>query len=447
MATLPDYKFLDARIKYLPRRQVLAMQSERLRNMVHYIYEEAPFWRKKFDAAGVKPGDIKGLEDLHRVPFCTKSELQADQAAHPPFGSYVCTHRTQWRYFAATSGTTGRPLRRVISGRDWGYMVDAFQREPSLGPGDISITLGPIDGMLGPSLSFAYAERVGAITIAAGMYDTETKVRMIAELKPVSISGSASYLLHLLEVAERLQIDLSKAGLRSVTSVGEPGAAIASTHKKLKQGFGDVIIGDGYGLTELAALGGGCAGNPALHVSADIVITEIVDPETGRQLPRGEPGEVVFSNIFGNTQPLLRYRTRDISRLSLDEVCPACGFSGAMLEGSIVGRVDDMIWYHGVNVFPTAIEETLGQFDELTAEYQILIDGGESTARMTIRCESSVDINGRAAEELGKRVTEGIKRAIRVNACVELLAAGTLPRSTGRSKLRRVVDKRRDAES
>jgi len=154
-----------------------------------------------------------------------------------------------------------------------------------------------------------------------------------------------------------------------------------------------------------------------------------------------------FSNIFGNTQPLLRYRTRDISRLSLDEVCPACGFSGAMLEGSIVGRVDDMIWYHGVNVFPTAIEETLGQFDELTAEYQILIDGGESTARMTIRCESSVDINGGAAEELGKRVTEGIKRAIRVNACVELLAAGTLPRSTGRSKLRRVVDKRRDAES
>ncbi|MEC7768984.1 MAG: phenylacetate--CoA ligase family protein, partial [Acidobacteriota bacterium] len=128
MMMLPDYTVLDPSLERLPPAELHALQAERLRQMVAYVYDATPFWRRKLDAAGVTPGDVSGLDDLSRLPFCTKEELQADQAEHPPFGSYVGVDRAQLRKYMMTSGTTGRPLRRVFSARDWGYVLDRFQR-------------------------------------------------------------------------------------------------------------------------------------------------------------------------------------------------------------------------------------------------------------------------------------------------------------------------------
>lgn len=440
---LPNYLILDPRVDQLPPAELRALQGERLRHMVHYVFARAPFWRRKFDAIGLKPEDIRGIEDLSKIPFCTKEELQQDQLEHPPFGSYVCTAPSQWQHYAATSGTTGRPLRRVLSARDWGYILDRFRRKPGLKPGDVAMILGPTDGLLGPTVAIESVRCLGALPIQASMHDTETKVRMIAELRPAFITGTASYLLRILEVADQLGIDLAQAGVRVVSSVGEPGAAIEGTRKRLQDGFGGATISDGYGLTELFPLGGRCPGNDALHIVPDMAITEVVDPVTGAPLPPGELGEVVFSNIVNDTQPLLRFRSRDLSRLAREAVCPACGFAGARLEGSIVGRVDDMIWYHGVNVFPTAIEQVLGGFAELGSEYRIEIDGDEALPKMTIRVETRAGLAPAATAELAQRLAVALLGAIKVNAAIELLPPGELPRSDGRRKTRRVVDHRR----
>src|SRR5262249_4295037 len=161
-----------------------------------------------------------------RIPFCTKEELQADQRVHSPFGSYLATDTKRLVRFTTTSGTTGRPLRRVFSARDWGYVLDRLQRSSPVGPGDIVMTLGPVDGLMGPTASAEAHARAGAMVVLAGLFDSVAKVRLIAELRPTIVSGAASYLLHLIDVARSEGVELASLGIRTVISVGEPGAAI-----------------------------------------------------------------------------------------------------------------------------------------------------------------------------------------------------------------------------
>ncbi len=444
MPELPDYVVLDLGLERLPIGRLRELQAERLRAMVHYVYGATPFWRTKLDAAGLTPNDVRGLDDLALLPFSTKEELQEDQRAFPPFGSYVATPRTRWVKFFATSGTTGTPLRRVFSARDWRYVLDRFQRNPHVGPGDISITLGPIDGLMGPTAGAEHTSRAGAMAVLAGMYDTRTKVRLIRDLRPTVVIGTTSYLLYLIEVASEMEVDLRALGIKGVLSVGEPGAAVDATRRRLTDGWG-AFVNDGYGMTELFPLGGGCRTSRSLHIASDFVITEIVDPETGRQLPPGEPGEVVYTNLVGDTQPLLRYRTRDIARLADPEPC-TCGFSGTRLLNSIEGRVDDMIWFKGVNLFPSAIEAVVRQFDELTAEYQVVLEGERSRSTLTVRVEAANAVPSEAQEALRERVAQALTGAIRVKAAVELLPQGALPRAEGRGKVARVIDRRTAVE-
>jgi phenylacetate-CoA ligase len=435
VSALPDYRVFDPGNDRLPLDRLRAMQADRLKAMVHYVYTHAPFWRRKFDDAGLKPEDIRGLDDLERIPFCTKEELQADQREHPPFGSYVACDRRALVRFMSTSGTTGRPLRRVFSARDWGYVLDRMQRNSPLDAGDVVVTLSPIDGLMGPTASAESSARAGALVVLAGLYDSAGKVRLIDELRPTLVSGAASYLLHLIDVARREGIDLATLGIRTVISVGEPGAAVPATHRRLTEGWG-AFVRDGYGLTELFPLGGGCRYSSSLHIASDLVIAEVVDPETGVPVPRGERGEVVYTNIVGDSQPLLRYRTRDIARLAADEPC-ACGFTGARLAHAIEGRADEMIWLRGVNVFPSAIEAVVRGFQELDDEYEIVVDDAEGLPALRIRVEMRPGANARP--DLEARVGRAITNAIRVSSDLELLPFGTLPRADARAKKRRVV--------
>jgi phenylacetate-CoA ligase len=443
MTRLPEYLILDPKIDRLPRPALRKLQSQRLRAMVRYCYGETAFWRHKFDEVGLAPGDIRGIEDLPKIPFCTKAELQADQQANPPFGSYVGIPRSHWARFAATSGTTGRPLRRVFSARDWRYMIDRFRRNPTVGPGDVAVVLGPIDALIGPSVSSETLSAMGAMVAHAGLYDTHTKIRLICDLRPTVVSGTASYLLHVLEVARDMGVDLASLGIRTVSASGEPGLAAEQTREVLLRGWGAQRIADGYGMTEIFPLGGNCPHSSALHIASDIVATEIVDPDSGVPLAPGETGEVVITNLVGDSQPLLRYRSRDISRLATSEAC-ACGFTGARLEGSILGRVDDMIWFRGSNVFPSAVETVVRAIPGLSPEYQIEISANAALPVMTVRAEA-LRPGAPAAEmdSLRARLAAALREAIRVSATVEILAPGALPRPDGRAKMRRVVDRRK----
>jgi phenylacetate-CoA ligase len=442
MNVLPSYLILDPKVDRLPPPLLRELQSERLRNMVRYCYANTPFWRRKFDSAGVRPEDIRSLDDLPKVPFCTKAELQADQQAHPPFGSYVGAPRSHWARYFATSGTTGQPVRRVMSARDWGYVLDRFRRNPVAGPGDIAVVLGPVDGLVGPNASNESLAAMGAMVVQAGLYDTHTKIKLISELRPALVSGAASYLLHMVEVAQEMGVSLSTLGVRALSSVGEPGGANEGTRERLKLGWGVQHVGDGFGMTEIFPLGGNCIHSTSIHIASDLALAEIVDPESGEPLPPGEVGELVITNLVGDTQPLLRYRSRDYARLATTGAC-ACGFTGTRLEGSILGRVDDMIWFRGANIFPSAIEAVVRRIPELTAEYQIEIFGDGALPQLLVRAEAQrPDLPSDELIALRLRLGQALKDAIRVAAKVEIVRPGELPRPDARRKMQRVVDKR-----
>ena len=369
------------------------------------------------------------------LPLTTRAELGAEQAEHPPFGDYTCSPRETWMGVFTTSGTSGRKLKRVVSWRDWRLMIGLLHRNPAPPPGEIFMLLGPVDGLLGPSVGVEAARQRGSIPVLAGMWDTRTKVQAIAELRPGVIAGAASYIVHLSEVAAEMGVDLSACGLRAVTSFGEPGAAIEATHATIGERFGVEQIVDGYGLTEVWPLGGNCPQSRALHIPEDVVAVESIDPESGAPVAEGEPGEIVLTTLVGDSHPLLRYRTRDVGRLIVGEPC-ACGSTFARIE-RIEGRTDDMIWYRGANFFPSAVEEIVRRQEGLSPEYRIVLDDGpRGLPVVTIQVEGDT--------RLRARVRESLRGGLGVNPELEVLAPGTLPRAE-QGKAKRVLDRRAGA--
>lgn len=437
VAQLPEYVVTDPAYLSLPRDELERLQGERLRTIVGYVWETSGFWRRRLEDAGLEPGDVRAAADVRRLPFTTRADLDAEQAEHPPFGDYTCSPRETWMGVFTTSGTSGRKLKRVVSRRDWDLMLDRFLRHPAPPPGEISMLLGPTDGLLGPTVGVEMARRRGGIPVQAGLWDTRTKIRMIDELRPAVVSGAASYLIHLSEVAAELGVDLARCGLRAVTSFGEPGAAVEATLQTIRERFGVEEVFDGYGLSELWPFGGNCPHSRALHIPEDFVIVECVDPETLEPVPEGEPGEIVYTSLIGDTHPLLRYRSRDIGRLTWSEPC-ACGTTFARIA-RIEGRTDDMIWYRGVNFFPSAVEQIVRKQEGLSPEYLIVVDDGEKGLPVvTVQVEA---LGEDAPGELRSGVRAALKGGLGVNPEVEVLPFGTLPRGEG-AKTRRVLDRR-----
>jgi phenylacetate-CoA ligase len=439
---LPNYTVLDANLEFQPEDAIRSLQSERLSLQVHQCYQSSSFWRRKFDGMGLTPEDIGGLSDLHKIPFCTKAELLEDQGKYPPFGSYLSVHPSRLAKYFTTSGTTGRPLTRVYSDRDWTYIRQRFQRKPFLKHGDTAVLLGPTDGLLGPTAAVDSWEAMGALVIRAARNSTEEKIRIIHRLKPKLVCGTASFLLYLAEKARNEDMPFHRmGGVGILLSVGEPGAAIPATRERLLKGWSAQTVIDGFGITELFPMGGSCPGCRDTHISNDFVIVEVVDPETGEILPPGMPGELVYTNIIGETQPLLRYRSRDIGRIAPFAPCPACGSTATRIVGGIQGRVDEMIWYKGINIFPSSVEAVVRGFREFTDEFEIVLRQDGEVQTLLVRAEAVSGLSTEEREGLRERVSQRLVEALEgVHAGVEILDEGTLQRTE--YKGRRVRDLR-----
>jgi phenylacetate-CoA ligase len=432
--TLPDYDVEDPVIDRLSRGAIEALQDERLRALIPYVRERSPFWRRKLDEAG---REIRALEDLPALPFTTRAELNAEQEAHPPFGEYTCTPPESWTWLFTTSGTSGRKLKRVVSHRDWELFLGFFKRGGRPEPGELVMTLAPIDGLAGPTASVEALRRAGGVPILAGTWDTRTKVRMIEELRPAGVSGVPSYVVYLSEVAAEMGVDLSTCGIQRVHVLGEPGGAVPATRATIEERYGAPVI-DGYGLSEVWPLGTNCPHSWAFHLHEDFVVVECVDPETGEAVPEGEPGELIYTNLIGDTHPLLRYRSRDIGRVTRSTPCE-CGHTHVRIE-RIEGRSDDMLWYRGVNFFPSALEDVVRRQDGLSPEYRIVLelqDGG--LPRMTVQVEA---LGSPDDPRLRAAFAAEVRGALGVGPEIEVLAQGSLPR-TEQGKARRIVDRRR----
>ena len=423
----------------LPREAMEALHLKRLRDLTDRVYSTVPFYRRKLTEIGYKPGDLRKLEDLSRLPFTTKDDLRENY----PFGLFAVPMERVVRIHAS-SGTTGKPVVVGYTRRDVDTWSELMARTLSCGgttSGDIvhnAYGYGLFTGGLGAHYG---AEKIGAAVIPMSGGNTKRQILIMKDFGSTILCCTPSYALNIAEVMAEEGVEPSQLRLKCGLFGAEPWTEgmRREIEKKLHIHARDI-----YGLSEV--IGPGVASEcieekHGLHVFEDHFIPEVIDPETGKPLPHGEAGELVFTTLTKEAFPVLRYRTRDISRL-LPTAC-SCGRTLLRME-RISGRTDDMLIIRGVNVFPSQIESVLMAVEGVEPYYQLVVSREGTLDVLEVHVEVNEPIftdEIKGLERLAKRVEDEIKDLLGVSCKVRLVEPKTIQRSEGKAK--RVIDKRK----
>ena len=417
-------------IETASRDEIAALQRTRMADTLRHAYANVPHYRRAFDAAGVHPDDFHDLADLARFPFTTKADLRDNY----PFGMFAVP-RERIARIHASSGTTGKPTVVGYTKADLDVWADVMARSIRAGGGrpgmrvHVAYGYGLFTGGLGAHYG---AERLGCTVIPMSGGQTERQVQLIQDFAPDLIMVTPSYMLALLDGFRAAGIDPRGTSLKAGIFGAEPWTN--AMRAEIERDF-DMHAVDIYGLSEV--MGPGVASEcvetkDGLHVWEDHFYPEIINPETGAVLPDGAPGELVFTSLTKQATPVIRYRTRDLTRL-----LPGTARSMRRME-KVTGRSDDMLIVRGVNVFPTQIEELVLARVELSGHYQIELTRKGRLDEMLIRVEARPD--GFGATDTALALALMVKERIGITARVEALPPGGIERSLG--KARRVIDRR-----
>ena len=420
-------------IERASRDELAALQLARLKGSLRHAYDDVAHYRQAFDGAGVQPDDLDSLDDLARFPFTTKDDLRANY----PFGMFAVPRERVVRVHAS-SGTTGKPTVVGYTQNDvdmWATVMARSIRAAGARRGDVvhvAYGYGLFTGGLGAHYG---AERLGCTVVPMSGGQTERQVQLIRDFRPDVIMVTPSYMLAIAEEMQRQGMDPRESSLAIGIFGAEPWTP---TMRAAIEAALDMDAIDIYGLSEV--IGPGVAQEcietkDGLTVWEDHFYPEIVDPQTGQVLPEGEKGELVFTSLTKEAMPVVRYRTRDLTRL-----LPGTARTMRRIE-KITGRSDDMMIIRGVNVFPTQIEELILQHAMLAPHYQVEITRPKSLDEMTVLVERAPAAGGADADAAGERLSSRVKNLIGVSCAVRVLPPGGIERSLGKAK--RVVDKRR----
>ncbi len=423
----------------LPREAIEAIQLKRLQSVVERVYATVAPYRKKMDEAGVKPEDIKSLDDLRRLPFTTKDDLRENY----PFGMFAVPLERVVRVHAS-SGTTGKPTVVGYTRRDidtWAELMARTLACAGVHRGDVVHNAYGY-GLFTGGLGFHYgAERLGATVIPISGGNTKRQIMIMKDFGSTVLTCTPSYALNIADVIRETNVDSSELKIRVGIFGAEPWSENMREEIEKKLGIDAIDI---YGLSEIMGPGVSveCIEKKhGLHIFEDHFIPEIIDPQTGEVLPPGEKGELVFTTLTKEAFPVIRYRTRDITRL-ITEPC-ICGRTFYRME-KVTGRSDDMLIIRGVNVFPSQIEHVLMSVEGVEPHYQIIVDREGALDVMEVQVEVSEDIFSdeiKVLEGLAKRIEQEMKETLSVSCKVRLVEPKTIQRSEGKAK--RVIDKRK----
>ncbi|WP_433716607.1 phenylacetate--CoA ligase PaaK [Nocardia sp. CA-084685] len=422
-----------ADIEFASRDEISAVQLERLKWSIHHAYDNVAHYRKAFDEAGVHPSDLVDLSDLAKFPFTAKADLRANY----PFGM-LAVPRDQVSRVHASSGTTGQPTVVGYTANDlnnWADLIARSLRAGGVRPTDtvhVAYGYGLFTGGLGAHYG---AERLGCTVIPMSGGMTDRQVQLIQDFRPDAIMVTPSYMLTILDAMISKGIDPTETSLRVGVFGAEPWTEQMRTELEQQMAIDAVDI---YGLSEV--IGPGVAmecveTKDGLHIWEDHFYPEIIDPETGEVLPDGEEGELVFTSLTKEAMPVIRYRTRDLTRL-----LPGTARSMRRMQ-KITGRSDDMIILRGVNLFPTQIEELILTVPALAPQFECVLDRPARMDTLTVRVETRPDILADERIAAAAALRGQIKNRIGVTVDVEVLVPGALERSIGKAK--RLIDNRR----
>ena len=429
--------YLHPQYETLSREEISRLQLERLQATVKHCMN-SPFYKKRFEEAGLKPEDIQTLDDVRKIPFTTKQDLRDTY----PFGMASVPLRQCVRLHSS-SGTTGNPTVILHTQKDLDEWANAVARclwMVGLRPDDVFQNSSGY-GMFTGGLGFQYgAERLGALTVPAAAGNSLRQIKFIKDFGTTAIHAVPSYVTRLFEVMQEQGVDPRKDTRLRVLAIGaEPHSE--EQRKRIEEMLG-VKAYNSFGMSEMCGPGVGfeCQEQNGLHFWEDYYIVEIVDPETLEPVPDGEIGELVLTTLNREAMPLLRYRTRDLTRV-LGRTC-SCGRNHVRLD-RMRGRSDDMMVLRGVNIFPIQIEKILMQFKELAPNYLITLTTDENNDNMTVEVELEELFTDDYPKLLAlqKEVTRRLKDEILLTPFVKLVPKGTLPVAEGKAV--RVADKRK----
>lgn len=439
MAEARKHKIWNPKMECMDRSELKKLQGERLKEVVKNVYENVPMYKERMDAMGVKPEDINSVEDIVKLPFTEKTDLR-DQF---PYG-LLARPKSDIVRIQGSSGTTGKPIVSGYTQNDVDVWTEMMARTLTGAGADkddivqVCYGYGLFTGGLGAHQG---ATAIGAMTIPMSSGNTQRQIMMMREMGTTMLCCTPSYATYLGETIRDMGLVPGKdIKLKAGCFGAEPWTEEMRTYLEELLGIDACDI---YGLTEIAGPGVAfeCLEKKGMHVNEDHVIIEILDPKTGKPVPDGEYGEVVFTTITKEGMPMIRYRTHDISRIDVEKC--ACGRTTCRMQ-RLTGRTDDMIIIRGVNVFPSQIESVLMDLPGVAPFYMIVVDRVNSTDTMEVQVEMTEEMFSDTVADiraLEKKIADGIKSVVGVSAAIKLVAPKSIPRSEGKAK--RVIDNRK----
>jgi phenylacetate-CoA ligase len=425
---------------------------ERIQHQLQYVYAELPFYRRHYDAHGFHPDDVRSLEDFTtKVPVITKKMLVADQAEHPPFGSYAGNFSADdGARIHGSSGTSGTPTMYRVSQADWKRSRDLVALAMwAMGarPNDIAQIGFPFALFFGGWGVLQGLEHLGVTAFPLGNIESKRHIELMQRVGSTIFSGTPSYCQHLIGVAADMGVDLRESTVNRLIVGGEPGGSLPGTRRALSQGWG-ASVHDSGSTSEMYPFNTNVTAEPENGVLLinDEVFTEIVDRDDSNvALPHGERGAVVYTHLWRESQPMIRFWCGDESYMVHDWPT-SCGRTYPRMPEGVLGRLDDMLIIRGANIYPSAVETVLRQVDGLGGEFQILVGLKGTMDEMTVRVEpsdTSLPLGSDAAQAMRAEAEARLSRHLQIRVPVELLPPGSLPPTVFKAK--RVVDQRAEA--
>jgi len=434
--------------------ELRAVQDEKVRVAVGYAYETIPFYRRRFDAAGIRPGEVRSVEDLRHVPVATKQEMAADLAEHPPWGTYTAVDDATWRSRGwqtfATSGTTGQPrlFRYTRLDRElWAWSDARAMWAMGFRPGrDVALLAfgyGPHVWLWGVHYAL---NLMGVPIVTAGGLDSGGRARLVDMCRPTILACTPSYALYLASLMRDMGLDPAASSVRYLFCAGEPGFSVPATRRRLEQTWG-AELHEFYGCTEAAPSAGGYTcdamaatkeGPVGTHLMDDVQYWEVVDPVTLEPVPDGSRGLSVVTNLVSEASPQIRFLAGDFTTLTRER-CD-CGRTHTRAMGGFLGRADDMLNVRGITLFPSSVEDAIRRVPGASDEFAIVVSTEQDLDVLTVRVEAGQDADPASFSELAVLVEREVRTRCELRPVVEVLPHGTLPRTQFKAK--RVQDLR-----
>jgi phenylacetate-CoA ligase len=434
-----ESKYWNEEVETMPREKLKQLQEAKLKKQIAYVYNHSPFHRKNFDEAGIKPDDIKTIDDLQKVPLTDKQKYAESQKENPPYGEMLCVSPEKIVRYWTTTGTTMKPRVFGQTLRDYNSYLETAARvlwTAGVRPGWKVGVMFPHGHWVGLWGVFDAAwMKIGAQVIALGGYKSEYRIGKISELGINCLCGTPTYIAYLSEVARENNLDTLSMDVRAACIAGEPSSP--ATRRMLEDTWGAKTF-DFHGTTEnMQYTGVDCEYQHGFHLWEDLLVAEIVDPQTGNRLPEGEIGELVYTNLTNQAMPAIRFRSGDLTLIERD-VCP-CGrtHNRAMY---IMGRSENIVKVKGLNVYPRMAEEVLRSFSELGSEFRVVFERVKGLDAVRFQVEPLPRVQKGQYAALVDKIKRKSKELLGFTPEIELLAFGTLEKSELKAK--RVIDRR-----